>query len=584
MQGNWTRERKKSLADRIEELLLGTNTLFATMSDSELEELAQKAYKKIKEKREVDLPAEPKKQPKNSSETKNKTDFERIDLNSMESEDVREIGAEWLCYQTLEELKLGQFLENLGWEPIWVNRAMIHIISKGVYPVSEHKTEQWIRENSGISSLFSMESEKISRHHLYEVSRRLYSIKEELESFLSKKTNELFDLEDKIILYDLTNTYFEGRKENSDLAAYGRSKEKRSDCKLLSLALVSNAEGFIKYSKIYKGNIGECKTLEQTVDYLSESTLKNTREVFNKPLVVMDAGISSEENLKMLKEKGYDYLCVTRSKLKDYEVLEDSKPLILTDNRNNPIEVKIIKKEGNSDNFLYVKSSQKAAKESSMRTRLELKFEERLRTLNEGLKKKGGVKKEEKILERIEKLKVRHRKVSKNYSIDLQSDAGVGKELIYTKNSVETEAIEGVYFLRTSKTDLGKADFWKIYNTLTEIEATFRVLKTDLNLRPVYHQKDLNSEAHIFLGILAYSMVSTIRFRLKQVGIRDDWSNIVRKMNTQKLVTNSMMNDKGEKIVMRFCSVPRLFVKKIYDTMKYKYLPFYKRKFVLPEK
>jgi len=135
------------------------------------------------------------------------------------------------------------------------------------------------------------------------VSRKLYSIKEEIETFLSVKTNELFDLEDKIILYDLTNTYFEGKKEKSELVQYGRSKEKRKDAKLLSLALVTNQDGFVKYSKIYKGNIGECKTLETTVTDLKKRTPNST----HKPMVVMDAGISTKDNLEMLKEKGYDF-------------------------------------------------------------------------------------------------------------------------------------------------------------------------------------------------------------------------------------------------------------------------------------
>jgi transposase len=130
----------------------------------------------------------------------------------------------------------------------------------------------------------------------------------------------LFDIEDKIILYDLTNTYFEGRMQHSHLAKFGRSKERRNDAKLIVLGLVVNPEGFIKYSSIPEGNVSDCSTLEGMVDGLR---LK-TSSVTGKAIVVMDAGIATESNLRMLREKGYDYLCVTRSTMKNYLLEQDS--------------------------------------------------------------------------------------------------------------------------------------------------------------------------------------------------------------------------------------------------------------------
>jgi len=159
-------------------------------------------------------------------------------------------------------------------------------------------------DSSAVVSLLFKEKKVISYQSLYKISKQLYEQKDGLEKHLSTKTNELFDLKDKIIFYDLTNTYFEGRKESSKIARFGRSKEKRSDAKLVSLALVINAEGFVKYSKIYEGNISEPSTLQATIESLSSSTSQGS----GKPAVVIDAGIATEDNLDMLKEKGYDYL------------------------------------------------------------------------------------------------------------------------------------------------------------------------------------------------------------------------------------------------------------------------------------
>lgn len=570
-----TREKQKEFADRIEQLLTGSSLIFLNPLPKEMEAVAQKFYKKIKEKK---IAAS--KQSQIHPEQTQEKDFDTIDLNSIETEEVKELGSEWLCYQAIEELGLRKFLEQQGWDKWQIEVALIHLISKAVYPASEHKTEQWIHENSSVAELFSVESLKINRHHLYEVSRRLYGVKEKIEPFLSSKTNELFDLQDKIILYDLTNTYFEGRKVDSSLAQFGRSKEKRSDAKLIALALVTNAEGFVKYSKIYKGNIADCQTLETTLTELSMATSGQDR----KPLVVIDAGIATNDNLKMLKEKGYHYLCVTRSKLKEYKAVKTDQELIkLYDKRDHVIEVQRIVKENNPDAFLYVRSAQKAKKEASMSSHFSIRFEEELDTLSSGLSKKGTTKKLDKVWERIGRIKERYPTANKFYTIDVQSKDAIATRVQWSRKNTELKNTDGVYFLRSSQEDLNETALWNIYNTLTEIEATFRTLKTDLSLRPIYHKKDINSEAHIFLGILAYSVVATIRYRLKQKSIHYDWSNIIRKMNTQKNVTTSMLNEKGKKILVKTCSNPTPEVMEIYEAMNYKKRPFPRKKFVLPE-
>lgn len=568
-----SREKKKEFADRIEQLLTGNSAIFPLLLDKETEALAQKFYKKIKEKKNII----PETGPVSIALEK---DYDTIDLNTIEHEDVREVGSEWLCYQALEQLGLSDFLLSLGWEKNQVNMALVHLISKAVYPASEHKTLQWIQDNSSVAELFSMEGLKISRHQLYQASRNLYSAKDKIEPFLSTKTNELFDITDKIILYDLTNTYFEGVKKDSELSKHGRSKEKRSDAKLIALALVTNAEGFVKYSKIYPGNIADSKTLETTVNELSLATSQQGR----KPMVVIDAGIATEDNLKMLKEKGHDYLCVTRSKLKEYKAVNQGQaPIKLEDKRGSTIEVQRVEKQDNKDAFLYIRSEKKALKEASMQSYFSASFEEELTVLSNNLSKKGATKKLDKVWERIGRIKERYAAANKFYTIIVENQEGKATQVRWEKKEVKPEATQGVYFLRCSQTDLDEKTLWDIYNTLTEIEATFRTLKTDLSLRPVYHQTDINTAAHIYMGILAYSIVATVRYQLKQHKINDSWSSIVRKMNTQKNITTSMINKEGKKIIIKACSNPIANVNEIYQALKYKTKPFKRKKYVLPE-
>ena len=236
----------------------------------------------------------------------------QVDVDTLKHSNVREVGTEWMCYNTWNQLQLTEFLQNQGWNETQIQLAMTQVISRAAFPGSELKTTRWIKENSAVCELTGYNPEHITKDKLYKSALNLYGIKDPLEKHLSNRTNTLFDLQDKIILYDLTNTYFEGRKVNSQLAKHGRSKEKRSDAKLIVLAMVVNIEGFIKYTSIHEGNIADCETLSSMIEKLSSHT------IYRKAIIVLDAGIATDKNLEMLQTKGYLYVCVSRSKLKEY--------------------------------------------------------------------------------------------------------------------------------------------------------------------------------------------------------------------------------------------------------------------------
>ena len=165
-------------------------------------------YNKMVTEKRIDVPE---REPKSKLRFSGK-DYQRIDLNSIRNKDVREIGSKWLCFQALNQLRISAFLEQQGWKDSDIRLALTHIISRAVYPASELKTSLWIKENSAVCEVTGFEKEKITKDRLYKISAKLYAEREALEEFLSIRTNELFDIEDRIILYDLTNTYFEGRK------------------------------------------------------------------------------------------------------------------------------------------------------------------------------------------------------------------------------------------------------------------------------------------------------------------------------------------------------------------------------------
>jgi hypothetical protein len=408
-------EQKLQLGKRIEEMVQGKMRLPLEQPDDQVEHLALHFYKQIVEKRRYDV-------------KKSGADWQIVDVDTVKNKDGREIGAEWLCKQAFDQLDIGRFLRQSGWSEEKISLATTHIISRAVYPASELKTVRFVKENSGVCQLTGYDKDKLTKDKLYEISKALYSIKDQLEGYLSKKTNELFDLDDKIILYDLTNTYFEGRMLNSKIGKFGRSKEKRTDAKLVVLAIVINREGFLKYSNIFRGNMTDSQTLKTLVETISGQTSFSMR----KPIVVMDAGIATEENLKMLRGEGYGYMCVSRSNLKNYQADTNKEPVEITDKRKQPIELMRViptretdEENNDNDSYLWVKSKAKALKENSMNGLLSQRFEEGIQSINEGINKKGGTKKLDKVNQRLGRLKEKYHSVHRYYDIII-TDNGKG--------------------------------------------------------------------------------------------------------------------------------------------------------------
>ena len=503
-----------------------------------------------------------------------------VDLQSIKHTRVREIGAEYIGYQTLNKLQLNTLLNNLGWDEQKIQLTYTQIISRAVYPFSEYKTTRWMQENSAVCELSGYPLEKITKDKLYKNALDLYEIKDELEQHFSKRTNELFDIQDKIILFDLTNTYFEGRKDKSEIAKFGRSKEKRSDAKLIVLAMVVNCEGFPKYTQILEGNTSDSSSLPAMIDKLR---LK-TSDLSAKAIVVIDAGIATEENLKLIQEKGYDYVCVSRSKIKDYNIKDGAILHQIKTQNKEEISLQRVHSAGQTDYVLRVKSPGKKLKEDAMRNQFKLRFEEEIEKIKSSLSKKNGVKNYDKVNQRIGRAIQKYPSVSQYYQITAVGNSGENAtDLICQKKEIQDKEAQknaGTYFIRTSLQGSDEQTVWKIYNTVREIESTFRCLKTDIDLRPIYHKNDDASMAHLHLAILAYWLVNTVRHQLKDQKINCEWREIIRIANTQKVVYSTAKNKSDELIEIKKCSEPSDKLKEIYDVLKIKKQPFTKKSVV----
>lgn len=518
-----------------------------------------------------------------------------IDVDTVKHPDARDVGAEWICLQAIKELQLDKFLEEEGWSEVKINTALAHLIIRTIYTPSELASMRIMDENSDVCELVSGNKDwRPGFHGIYNVAPDLYQLKDKLDRHLRNRTDNLFNIANRIILFDLTNFYFESPKFTSKKAKFGRSKEKRRDCKLLVLALSVNREGFIRYSAILAGNTTDPASLPAMVDNLAkESGVPNEKK--KDVLVVMDAGISTEKNLKLIKDKGYHYLCVSRTRLKDYELAEDAKTVTVHDSREQDIRLTRVHHEEGGDYYLEVNSPAKTVKEESMSLKFKERFEAEMNKIKAALTKKGGTKKYNKVIERVGRVKERYRSIAKYYKIEYIRDQNKNENMgdITWQEAVPDNIGKtwGKYFLQTDVDTMDEETTWNFYNSIRDIEETNRQLKTDLSLRPIYHQKDDNSDAHLYLGLLAYWIVNTIRHKIKLAGGlskefttegRHDntpyWNEIVRMMSTQKAITTTATNALGEKVEMRICSEPTKAANEIYDKLKYKKMPFKKIK------
>ena len=375
----------KALADRIEELVTGnSSTLFSDMQTStNIEALAQEFSKKIITEKLFIAPALDK---KNISKEIS-SNYHEVDLDTIEQIESRSIGAEWLIKQAMEQLGIKKILSGTGMSEEETSIAQMLLTAKAIHPSSELESERWLHESSAAKELYNT-SGKVSRYKLYKAATQMYDHRTTIDNQIYNNVSNLFSNKSKIVIYDLTNMYFEGQMLGSKKADFGRSKQKKSGNKLIGLALSIDSLGFVRYSKFYKGNVSEPATFEAMLsDVVSAMDIKS-----EKPVIVMDAGIATEENLEIIKSEkyGYDYVCVSRTIPKQYDKLTD-KATAVSDNRGHKIELTKVFVQEKDDCFLHVKSSQKKKKEESIDKKLTGRLEAQLQDIKYTENKEEGI-------------------------------------------------------------------------------------------------------------------------------------------------------------------------------------------------
>ena len=486
-------------------------------------------------------------------------DFQEVDVNSLEQSQPRSVGVEHCALHAISQIGLVEKLIELGISTPVRSAILANLIGRMAAPASERATWDWLQTQSSLGELIEVDFQGMSHMSLYRASDMLMKHRTEIETHVFNSIKTLFDFDDCTTLFDLTNTYFEGEVPVNPKAKYGRSKEKRTDCPLVTLGLVLSGSGFVRRSQTFAGNVAEGSTLQVMLNSLSAPP---------GALVIMDAGIASEANLLWLSQNGYHYLVVQRGGKRK---LDPTDLVKIETASGEPLQLQKEMSADGKEALLYCYSAGRDAKETAMFTQFSQRFEAGLKKIADGLDKPRAQNGVNKINERIGRLKQKSRGASQHYTIDIELDASGKKvkKLTWEKKLVDgTMATHpGVYCLRSNELDWDAERMWRTYSMLTDLESVFRSLKSELGLRPVFHSKEERTDGHLFITVLAYQCVQVLRTQLKEAGINQSWEGLRKTLSIQQRVTASQRRKDGKAIHVRKSTVAEPALRTIYQAL-----------------
>jgi transposase len=456
----------------------------------------------------------------------------RVKIDEVRLERSRSFGAVWLGWFLWRAMKLddvlGELLSSSRETVRWSEVIAILVIGRLCEPSSElHVAECWYR-TTALEDLLGVSPEDIYDERLYRALDRLLPHKEALEKHLVQRLGELFDLDYDLLLYDVTSTYFEGLADPS-LAKRGYSRDHRPDCVQVNIALVVSREGMPLGYELFSGNTTDVTTVQQIVQSMEDRFGKVNR------VWVMDRGMVSAENIAWLNSTGRRYVIGTpRSELRRFAKQIGEK----TDWRQirEDIEVKICSGPDGSETFLLCRSLSRSEKEKAMHERFSKRIEEGLHSLGRHIEKSKTALDRGQLERQIGRLLERNSRASARYFISLTEDPGMPARL-RLKWNIRAEwddwakLSEGTYILRSNIHHWTDQELWKTYIQLSEAEAAFRIQKSDLCLRPIWHHKQDRIKAHILICFLAYVLWKTLQQWQSRAGLGDSPRTILTELS-----------------------------------------------------
>lgn len=520
-------------------------------------------------------------QPSEDAQTPIEPHWVEVNAAAVRVENKRRFGGPWLALEIVRRLGLDGFLKDVmarGREHVaWWRSALILVVARLCEPSSElHVAEQWYPQTA-LPELLGVPADRVDDNRLYRTLDQLLPHKEELEAHLKNRMGELFGLEYDLLMYDITSTYFEGQA-NFDLAQRGYSRDSRSDCKQVCIGLVVSRCGMPLGYEVFAGNTADVTTVEHIVETMERRYGKSDR------IWVMDRGMVSEDNIDFLLSGGRRYIVGTpKAMLKQFEAE------VLADDWNtirDGLEVKLCRRpretaEASSDTdaasdsgsdeeiFILCRSRDRSKKEEAMVRRSEEKIAERLTKMKARCEKQ---KRDPMKVEReVGRLLGQNTRAARLFEVTVSKTEAGSAHLEWKKIKASRDwatLSAGCYLLRTNVTDWTDEELWKAYIQLTEAEAAFRIHKSDLKIRPIWHQKEDRVLAHIFVCFLAYVLWKTLGQMCERSGLGNEPRRVLSSLSELDLMDVVLPTRQGVEIRRRCLTTPNEYQQILLDHLK----------------
>jgi len=499
-----------------------------------------------------------------------KADLVAVHTDQVTTEDHREAGPVHVGHQLWQTLDLDAVLARAGLSARTRVLTEIMTLNRLVFPVSEHAMPDWVRRTA-LADLLGEDFEALVDESLYQNLDRLHPRRVAIERALAERERTLFTLDDRLFLYDLTSTYFEGLCLQNPQAQRGYSRDSRPDCKQVVVGLVLDRDGFPKAHEVFDGNRTDRTTVAEMLDAL-EGRVGRTRGA----TVVVDRGMAFDDNLQQITERGYHYLVASRQgerneHLDDFEEAAGWQEVVREPSPTNPgqqkTRVMVKRKVVGDEVHVLCRSDGREAKDRAIREKHEQRLLGDLRKLQARVAT-GKLKDAAKVHEAIGRLKERYPRVARYYAIGYEASTASVTWAENVERKAMATRLDGGYLLKTDRTDLTDEEIWRTYILLTRVEAAFRAMKSPLCERPIFHRLEHRVQTHIFLCVLAYHLLVAIEKLFLDAGLHTSWATLREELTTHQVVTVVLPASNGDVLRIRRGSTPDPRHKAIYATLR----------------
>jgi len=476
-----------------------------------------------------------------------------VDLARVRVERTREFGGPWLGYTLLQRLDLPRFLEATlppsRVEIPWPAMALVLVLGRLCAPSSELHLAEHFYDQSALPDLLAVPAAKVNEDRLYRALDQLLPHKAALEAHLKDRLGQLFAIQYDLLLYDVTSTYFEGEATRNPQAQRGYSRDHRPDCKQINLALVVTREGLPLGYEIFAGNRNDVTTLEEIIE-----TMEHRYGTADR-IWVLDRGLVSEDHVAWLKAHHRQYIVGTpKSMLRRFErtLAADTWQRV-----RDGVEAQLCAAPDGNEVFIVCRSAARRTKERAMHDRFERRITDGLQAIAVSCRKRA--QSPVAVAQRVGRLLGSNSRAAKLFQVEVDTDKRGAATVRWTMSPAWREwarLSEGCYVLRSNLVEWGAEDLWTAYIHLTDAETAFRIQKSDLQLRPIWHQKETRVQAHILVCFLAYVLWKTLARWCHAAGLGEEPRQVFAELRQIRLVDVVLPTRNGLELQKRCVSRP----------------------------